>query len=125
MKTRNGFVSNSSSSSFIIICDNVEISEVGTLLAKGADIWAYGDQQGSSGECADDIFQLDKKLWDAIKKFHVKDCFQFYQVFDTVCEESSGLVDKEKLPNKFLVKAFRKDYCCCSEANDIKERYAS
>ena len=111
MKTRNGFVSNSSSNSFI------------TLLAEGADIWANGDRCGGSGDAADDVFQLDKKLWKAMEKYHVKEHFQFYRVFDTVCEEGSGLVDKEKLPNKFLVRSFKKDYSCCSAAIDIKERY--
>ena len=126
MKTRNGFVSNSSSSSFIIFYDEVSsASEIGKLLARDAKVWVLGDQCGHSGECADDCFTLTKELWEAIKKHHLVDHFYFYNVFHEIDAEDDVLLNKDSLPQKCSVKKINKDYRACATPKDIEERYVS
>ena len=58
MKTRLGFVSNSSSSSCVLTGVSVPFKEVQSLVSGGVQVWCSHDGGGLSGDCADFVFQV-------------------------------------------------------------------
>lgn len=132
MKIRNGFVSNSSSSSFILKSDGVTLDKKGTLEwiknpeNKGKRLLVIGEQMNEG----DDIFYLDgikenfileheerflnnKSSWTAypnVESWEYEKYTPFYS------EEEEEEYDKELLNPPYVIRAY-KDYNSDSEEN--------
>lgn len=73
MKTRSGYVSNSSSSSFLVYGNRIDFDDIGKLLENGEDVLCVDEGAGTSGDCGDFVFRMTKErfemLWWCGKKF--------------------------------------------------------
>jgi hypothetical protein len=115
MKNRVGFVSNSSSSSFVIIGEKLDF--LPNEFEK--------DLLGVGSYCDEgvDIFPITKELFELIKKsIELEGNLEFYKGkgYDA---EAGGIIKKSSLPDKFSVFGFQKDYYCTNSVNDLLERY--
>lgn len=132
MKIRNGYVSNSSSSSYVIIgkvlgniLNDVEIKKEDVDFSKNYFVF------GGSLNDGEDIFELTEDMFDFIRKN--KDKLQEYDCFDgtiveTVLYSDSGeTIDIEKLYNRgfkeLRVFAGDVDYHVSETIEDFKENY--
>jgi len=121
MKIRNGFVSNSSSSSFIVFGKSIRFGDITPKLIEAKRIYACHD---SDFDGSTDFFVINQKMFDVFMKHGGQ--LYFYDVDKTICEE--GEVSKDDIKtNKFQV--FCLDVSQHSvEENDVQtfiERYIS
>lgn len=126
MKVRQGFVSNSSSSSFLIIGKEIEIKDVTYKMVKEKNIIVAGDYLSD----AQDIFKIktieEYAFIKALNKISIDDTFKYYNAyFYDNDEESEGEIDLSKLPNTGIVKYFylEQDYKSSKNLDDMKRRY--
>ena len=116
MKVRKGFVSNSSSSSFVII--GKRISTPLKALQSGKKVLVYVSGGGTSGEAEDWAMYLDKDILDVLqgsKWFNRMDNVEYWEVEDGVATEydsKSGeeimVVENDVVDETFF--GFRRDY---------------
>jgi hypothetical protein len=119
MKIRNGFVSNSSSSSFVIftqgVCDYNSDGEVYAL--------------GSSLNEGQDFFRITKEIKEFIDSFpeelkrEILDRLTCYKVYKQIDEDYEDTVDKDSLPKNFIVKSFQKDHYCSDTLEIFVDNY--
>jgi hypothetical protein len=124
MKIRNGFVSNSSSSSFVII--GKRISTPLKALQSGKKVLVYVDGGGTSGEAEDWAMFLDKETYAILqgsKWFNRMNDVEYWEVEDGVATEydsKSGeemmVVENDVVDETFF--GFRRDY---SSPNNKKQ----
>jgi hypothetical protein len=130
MKTRLSFVANSSSSSFVVFCREIEDEEF-VKIEKASSLWGLGKELGDG----DDFFELDEGMFEFLKdkviKLEKKEEYvpiRFYEVYGWVCNENEINLEQLKkeitnLPEKFDVKEIKKDWCSSDSLYDIKENY--
>jgi len=95
MKIRMGFVSNSSSSSFVLIGNEVKLEDID--LKKGKYM-AIGNAELNEGG---DIFELNEELLEEIKKREIANKFQFLRTYYHSTENWGGdgeIIKPEQLP---------------------------
>ena len=96
MKFRLGFVSNSSSTSFIMIGSQLEHGDVygkaEELISKGRLYAKAGYEYTGDGE---DFFPVSKKMWEAYEKYTAKSNIDFFDVQHMI--EESGTVNKSDI----------------------------
>lgn len=116
MKIRNGYVSNSSSSSFCIV--GKEIDNPLERIKDGKKVWIIVENGGNSGECEDWAMELNLETFEILKKSKWYKSHQEYSVFieandNAVVEWDSNEGDNVLKVEKDIdecVFAFNRDY---------------
>ena len=123
MKIRNGFVSNSSSSSFLILGNNIDILDVTSSMIKEKQIYFLGKYLNEGR----DIFQIKKIEELAFLKALSKECSDifFIDAFAIGHSDFEGEINVDKLPKTGKVKYYNtdRDYNSSDSLSDLKERY--
>jgi hypothetical protein len=125
MKIRNGFVSNSSSSSFIIIGNELDIRDVTSKMINEKEIIAMG---GDVYE-GEDVFQIttieELAFLKALSNLGYDAAFTIVDSLVFQQENCSGSIDVEKLPKTGRVNYYTGsvDYSASDSVETLKERY--
>jgi hypothetical protein len=114
MKVRNGFVSNSSSSSFTILCEEVGVEQEPDFALNN---WISPCSEG------EDFIELDKEMIEYLKKCSIKQLrsFRFYKEFQRF--ESGAVIHKSDLPDAFTIVSDTFDYHSTNNLQDLISRY--
>lgn len=127
MKTRNGFVSNSSSSSFVVIGREMDFCEVHKKDLDG--VYCYGM------DCGDgyDFFELVPAMFDFLSKYYIHDnSLRFYKVYHKHSEDTEDDFTKkqlatiiEKIPDevKFKIMTIDASYHSTSDVKQLRDSY--
>ena len=120
MKTRNGFVSNSSSSSFVIFGESTDIWDIQD--PEKENVWAIG------GPCGEgwDVFKIDDKMLVELRNTENHCALDLVRAYKTVYSEIGDYADVDNdLPPKFKVYALEKSHHSVNSLSTFMERYMS
>ena len=114
MKTRSGYVSNSSSSSFIIYGVPTEsVNDIEEWLDEGKKVTCIAEAGGTSGDVGDFVFTMTKERFNLMKRklakiMSISDFYIIQEQFASVNEDVADMKFPElKGGNLFM---FNKDY---------------
>ena len=116
MKIRNGYVSNSSSSSFYIFGDKIKMNDVEKCFKKGKRVLLVKESSGISGDSQDFIAEITENNSNVLLKN-----LQIFDGFYVIKYEFDG--DLIELKNDIFEKFyhFYKDYSSSNDEKDINE----
>ena len=120
MKLRLGFVSNSSSSSFVMLCNRVEFKDLNLKDIRGREIKALGKYLGDG----QDFFRVDEEIFNCIKENNqVLEHLCFYEVFAEGDDDIE--IERKDLPEKgsLHIISTTVDYHCSDDLSLFKENY--
>lgn len=125
MKIRQGFVSNSSSSSFVVIGKDTEIMKITSKMIKDKMIMVVGKSLSDG----DDVFQIKTieqlAFIKALNKISIEDNFKYIEAFTTLDDDYEGEIDVKYLPKTGKIKYYNlnKDYWSSSDLDTLQKRY--
>ena len=122
MKVRIGFVSNSSSTSFIIIGQSlgpcISDSCAEKLISKGRLYALCGDDWDAC-----DFFPISNGMWKSYKKYHSINTIEFYDVQKTI---EDGKVKKSEIEgNEFNLFTIEVSHHSCSTIQEFESNHLS
>ena len=107
MKIRSGFVSNSSSSSFVVFCRPISYKDA---MAGKYKHLLYGDGNSCDGR---DFFQITKEMLDYIKTNGISHKIDFYDVAElSPADGPVKFSDTVREDKDIKVMAIERDYYC-------------
>lgn len=116
MKTRNGFVSNSSSSSFVILGKKINVEDLKNV--KNPKLLGGYINEGQ------DVVTLDSEKIELIEKFGLKSDWIIIDSYKEIDGESGGRMSKDDLPEGDIdIIGIKKDYYCTEDINEFIEDY--
>lgn len=116
MKVRNGFVSNSSSSSFIVTYD--EIVSIENVDLHDGEYYALGDYLVEGL----DYFKIDGEKWlETLTKIYYHNDFTIFKNPKCIAYDSDVLITNEMVGK--YVTSFKKDYYCTERPEDLMHHY--
>jgi hypothetical protein len=122
MKIRIGFVSNSSSSNFIIIGSSInckDVSKLADILISKKRLYAQV-KDGMDEGC--DFFPVSTKMWELYKKYGAKSHIYFYDVLQMA--EGHIKISKDSIDKKELdIFAEEISHHSCTNSEEFQERY--
>ena len=90
MKSRFGYVSNSSSSSFLVYGLQTETyDDIREWLEEGRTVYCIDEGAGTSGDCEDFVFKMTPERFDLLKKY--EDRMMRDRCVDIICADSSWI----------------------------------
>lgn len=120
MKIRIGYVSNSSSTSFVII--GKLIYDPLERIRAGARVMAVGYSCGRSGDVADWCMELDENSYNVLTSSewfkNLIDDFNFYEVFCSGIDESDVSIPEKTNGRIFIIE---RDSTSCHNIKELKE----